>query len=413
MTRNAIIVDPYSAATGFGPAFRARGVSPVAVLSTPEPLPAFVSGWHPEEFATVHAHRGSLDDLVITLEADGLTCVIAGIESGVELAEALSEVLTPAAGNVAELASARRDKWQMAMALERAGVPRLRQICTADPAEVQAWIRDNGLEGQPLVLKPPKSGGTDDVHCAAPGEWRPIFDGLLGTVNRFALRTDAVLVQEFADGTEYIVDGYSVDGRYGVVDVCHYRKHSSGSRIGIYDGAEFLPEDAPEVGSLVDYTRQVAAAVGIRNGCSHAEVMLTAEGPRLIEIAARLSGNCMQVCQRLAVGDSQIDRTIRHRLDGEFTPGYTLHQHVLAVWLSARRPGRLVNAEVLNPAGDLPTVQSLELLYRTGDIVPCTLDLFTLLGVAVLASTDKEAIEADYRRIQELQEQLVTQTGDD
>jgi hypothetical protein len=408
MTAHAIIVDPYGAATGFGPAFRARGVSPVAVLSTPEPLPAFAAGWHPEQFAAVRPYQDSLDELAGALRADDLVCVIPGIESGVELAEALSAVLTPAAGNVAGLAPARRDKWQMAQALERAGVPRLRQICTADPAQAQAWIRDSGLAGSRLVLKPPKSGGTDDVHGAAPGEWRPIFDKLLGTVNRFGIRTDSVLIQEFAEGTEYFIDGYSVGGRYGVVGVCRYRKHDSGDRVGIYDGAEFLPPGAPEVTGLVDYARQVAEAVGIRNGASHTEVMLTAAGPRLIEIAARLSGSCMQTCQRLATGDSQIDRTVRHRLDGAFTPGYTLVQHVASMWLSVRQPGRLVNAEVLGAAGDLPTVQSLDLLYRTGDQVPRTVDLFSLLGVVVLASPDKAAIEADYQRIQELQEQLVT-----
>jgi hypothetical protein len=49
----------------------------------------------------------------------------------------------------------------------------------------------------------------------------------------------------------------------------------------------------------------------------------------------------------------------------------------------------------------------------TGDVVPRILDLFTLLGVAGLASPDKEAVEADYRRIQELQEQLITEAGED
>jgi biotin carboxylase len=410
MTPQAIIVDPYSAATGFGPAFAARGISPVAVLSTPTPLPAFAAGWHPEQFDVVREHGGSLADLAAALRADDLVCVIPGIESGVELAEALSEVLTPQAGNVAGLAAARRDKWQMARALERAGVPVLRQVCTADPEEAQSWITGSGLDGHRLVIKPPKSGGTDDVHCAEPGEWRPIFDQLLGTVNRFGLRTDAVLIQEFAAGTEYIIDGYSVAGQYGVVDVCCYRKHASGQRIGIYDGAEFLPSDAPEVGQLVDYTRRVADAVGIRNGCSHAEVMLTAAGPRLVEIAARLAGSCMQACQRLAVGDSQIDRTVRHRLDGEFTPGYTLRQHAMAVWLSTPRSGRLVNAEVLSAAAGLPTVQSLELPHRTGDVITGTVDLFSSLGVAVLAGPDRAAVEADYQYIQELQEKIITLT---
>lgn len=407
MTRHAIIVDPYSAATGYASAFRARSVSPVAVLTTPEPLATFVSGWHPEEFDEVHHYRGSLDELLAELKAYDPVCVIAGIESGVELAEVLCEVLTPGEGNDPALALARRDKWRMAQALEHAGIPRLRQICTDDPGTVEAWIRDNDLAGRRLVLKPPKSGGTDDVCAAEPGEWRELFDRLLGTVNRFDIRNDTVMVQEFAEGTEYIVDGYSVDGRYGVVDVSRYRKHASGHRIGIYDSVEFLAPDAPGVATLVEYTRRVAEAVGIRNGASHAEVMLTADGPRLVEIAARLAGSAMQVCQRVATGDSHIDRTVRHRLDGEFNPGYRLEQQVELVLLSAARAGRLVSTEALDRVRELPTVRSVDLLYRVGDVVPASLDLFTILGLVVLAGPDRTAIEADRQRVFELQRQVV------
>jgi biotin carboxylase len=407
MNRHAIIVDPYSAATGYAAAFRARNVSPVAVLTTPEPLATFVSGWHPEEFDEVLYHRGSVDELLAELKAYDPVCVIAGIESGVELAEVLCEVLTPGEGNDPALAQARRDKWQMAQALERAGVARIRQVCTDDPRVVEDWVRANDLTGRRLVLKPPKSGGTDDVCAAGPGQWRALFDRLLGTVNKFDIRNDTVLVQELVEGTEYIVDGYSVDGRFGVVDVCRYRKHASGHRIGIYDSVEFLAPDAPEVAPLVEYTRRVADAVGLRNGASHAEVMLTAEGPRLVEIAARLAGSIMQVGQRIATGDSHIDRTVRHRLDREFTAGYRLDQHVELMLLSAPHAGRLVDTEALDAARELPTVRSIDLLYRVGDQVPASVDLFTILGLAVLAGPDRAAIEADRERVFELQRRVV------
>jgi hypothetical protein len=49
-------------------------------------------------------------------------------------------------------------------------------------------------------------------HCAAPGERQPISDQLPGPVNRLGIRTGAVLIQEFAAGTEYIVDGYAARG---------------------------------------------------------------------------------------------------------------------------------------------------------------------------------------------------------
>lgn len=408
MPRYAVIVDPYSGAADFGLAFRACGVSPVAVLSTPGPLPVFTAAWHPENFDEVHPCDGDLPRLAARLACYRPLCVIPGNECGVEAAEQLSELLTPGTGNVPALAPARRDKWQMALALERAGLPRLRQLWSDSPDEVAAWLRGNGLCGSRLVLKPPKSGGTDGTHITRPGEdWRPIFDRINGAVNRFGQRNEGVLVQEFAEGTEYVVDLYSAGGRHGVTEVCRYRKRASGNRLGLYDRTDFLAPGAAGVPEVTAYTMQVADAVGIRNGSAHAEVMLTRDGPRLIEIAGRLAGTPLQQAARLATGDCQIDRTIRHLLKGEFTPGYQLRQHASIVCLSAPHAGVLRNAEVLEPLRELPATRLLSLPHRTGETVPATEDLFTLLGWVLLASPSAAALDRDYRRIREAERQVV------
>jgi hypothetical protein len=78
MDRYAVIVDGYHLRDGddrgFASAFRRRGVRPVTVMSTPQPLPKFVkkSTWYPEDFDAVHFHDG---DFQRTLERSrGTTC---------------------------------------------------------------------------------------------------------------------------------------------------------------------------------------------------------------------------------------------------------------------------------------------------------------------------------------------------
>lgn len=67
-----------------------------------------------------------------------------------------------------------------------------------------------------------------------------------------------------------------------------------GNRLGIYDMGDTLDPADPRTATLYAYAAQVADAVGIRNASGHAEVILTSEGPRLVEIAGRFSGGCMQ-----------------------------------------------------------------------------------------------------------------------
>lgn len=408
-TRCAVIVDGYHLRfgdnRGFASAFRARGIAPITVMSTPRPLPKFVrkSTWFPEDFDAVHFHDNDFAKLLELVRGYDPVCIVAGNESGVELTAALVEALMPEFGNVRGSAAAQRDKGEMARALERGGVPGPKTISTPDAAEAEEWIRANKLAGQPLIVKPPKSAGTEDVNLVPPGgDWRHFFQKLLGTTNGFGLANDTVIVQEYLRGAEYIIDLYSVNGRHGLVDTCVYSKHDRGSRIGIYDTADFLPPEDPTVIQLADYVRLAADALGIRNGSTHAEVIMTADGPRLVELAARYSGSCMMLSGLLATGDNQIERTVRHALDGAFEPGYRLIQPVRTTWLCSEHAGAVRETNLLADMSELPTVHAVS-IPSDGKVVPMTRDVTTSLGWVIQGAASWEAIEADYGRIRELE----------
>jgi hypothetical protein len=295
----------------------------------------------------------------------------------------------------------------MAQALARAGVPHLRQFCSADVDELAAWVADAGLADRALVVKPPKSMATDEVHLVAPGEdLRPLARRILRTRNVGGQPNLAVLVQEHAAGTEYLVDTYSVAGRHGLVDVCRYTKSRRGDRIGLYNRVEFLPPGAPEVAVLEPYVHQVLDAVGIRQGCGHAEIMMTADGPRLIEVGARPAGGGHQFITEKATGDNHIQRTVRHRTHGEFRPSYELQQHLSAVFISSPATGTWLNGEVFDEVDALPTFWRKHFPFGTGDVVRVTEDLLTHLAWVILAGGDAAAVEADVRRITELERRI-------
>jgi ATP-grasp domain len=404
VSRPVVVVDPMSAGVGLAPAFASRGVPAVAVLTGFAPPAGQGHPVRAADFVDVLRAGDDLTGLARRLAELDPLCVVPGAEPGVEVAETLSELVMPGRGNVPALAAARRDKWQMAAALRAAGVPHLRQVCTADPAEVERWRRREELTGAPIVLKPPKSCGTDDVYVVEPGDdWRPRFDQILGSTNKLSLRNDAVLVMELARGTEYEVDTYSIDGRHGLTAVCRYTKEQRADRLGIYTANEFVPPEHPHVPLLLAYVRQVLDAVGVRNGPAHVEVMLTGAGPRLIEVGARLAGADQQEFARLATGDSQIDRCVRHWVDGERdTPGYRWRQHVKSVYLTSPRSGVLGNAERLAEVVGLPTFHLADLPYAAGDTVPRTEDLWTSLGCVVLATTQADALAADERMVRKI-----------
>ena len=168
-----VVVDPYSSGALFAEALRERGVPVAAVLSSARPPEAYASSYRPRDFPDALVHDGDLEELVRWVRALDPRCVIAGCESGVELAERLAPRVLPAVSNVPELAEARRDKSRMADAVRAAGLPVIPQLCTADADEAADWLEREGLAGADLVIKPPKSASTDGVIKGPGGaDWR-------------------------------------------------------------------------------------------------------------------------------------------------------------------------------------------------------------------------------------------------
>jgi biotin carboxylase len=408
-----IIVDPYSSGVLYAPAFTGAGVPVVAVASRRDIPEVYAASYHPEDFSEIIHFEGDYEPVVRRLRELAPRCVLPGTETGVELADILAAEVVPDTANLPELSSARRHKWHMADAVARAGLPVLRQICTDDPEDVAAWIDRENLTGRDLVVKPPKSASTDGVTRVRRGQgWRVVFDAQIGNVNQWGLINDRMLVQEYATGTEYVVDTFSYEGLHTVTDVCRYRKVENGPHMAVYDSMRWLPPGDPVVPGLVGYTKGVLDAVGLRFGAAHVEIMLTEAGPRLIELNARPHGGGQPRFCRVATGDSQVDRTVRYfaRL-GEIPATYTLLKHTLVVFLIGRSAGVVRNAESLDAVQTLPSISHSAIHVRTGERLHVTKDLLgTLsLGFVVLAHDSYEQVLADYAAVRQMEAGLVVE----
>lgn len=402
----AVIVDPYSSGALFADAFAEYGIDVVAVLTAERPPDAYASSYRPQDYRRKIVFAGDLAATAAELRALNPRCVLAGCESGVELAEGLAPLVRPDRANVPQLAQARRDKWRMAQAVAAGGLMVIPQVCTDDADEVRAWIEREGLAGHDLVIKPPKSASTDGVVKVPGGRgWATVFAAGLGRVNQFGAVDDRLLVQQFVTGTEYVIDTFSLDGRHDLVDVCRYHKVDNGPHMAVYDTMRWLPEDDPVIPGLLRYTRGVLDAVGMRFGSAHVEIMNTGDGPVLIELGARPHGGGQPMFNRVATADSQIDRTVRALAGGEVPDGYRLIQHQMCVFHIARASGVVRNIDVLDAIRELPSHHFSVQHLADGDHVEVTRSLVDSLefGFAILSHPDPAQVERDHRVVRELE----------
>lgn len=407
----AVIVDPYSSGALYAPAFRDAGVPVVALQTAASPPDVYAASYRPEDFSEIIVAGVDPTDAIARLRELRPRCVLAGCESGVELTELVAPLVVPGLANRPETAAARRHKGAMAEAVARAGLPIIEQICTDDPDEVEAWLTRMGLHGRDLVIKPPKSASTDGVTRVPGGAgWRDVFASMLGRSNRLGLVNDRLVVQEYCRGVEFVIDTASFDGVHSVNDICRYHKIDNGGYMAVYESMEWMPPTLPEYRELVAYAFGVLDAVGMRCGAAHVELMLTERGPRLIELGARPHGGGHPQFCRLATGDSQLDRVVRCFTSGApLPPSYDLEQHVRVMFLIARSTGYVKNAAVLEQVRELETHHFSKIAIRDGARLETTKDLFGSLdlGFVVLAHCDLHRVEADARRVRELEQALV------
>ncbi len=103
-------------------------------------------------------------------------------------------------------------------------------------------------------------------------------------------RQRRVIVEQFVEGTELIVDGFVIDGNVTLLTTAIKTPYADNptisSRIRYLSGAQF-----EHVRTVVEpANRSVIAALGLRSGIFHAEYMLSGEDVVPIDVAARGGG---------------------------------------------------------------------------------------------------------------------------
>lgn len=235
--------------------------------------------------------------------------VLPGFEHYVPLAaDAAADLGLP--GLPAATAAALRMKHLMRERLAASGIDQPRHVLLTDEAELAGAIAEVGL---PCVLKPVDQSGSLNVRKArtmaeAADAFRRINGYGAGYLDRTSL--PLVLVEEYVVGPEFSVEGYAADDEVVVLGIT---EKLLGPEPYFVEVGHMVPAplDADTARTVEAYTVGVVRALGLRLGPFHAELRLSARGPLLMEVAARLPGDRIPDLLRLATGADLYETTLR------------------------------------------------------------------------------------------------------
>jgi len=336
-----------------------------------------------------------------------LSSVICGSEAGVTLADALSAELGVRTNGVSD---GRRDKKRQQELVKGAGLRSVRQAGGTTLADVEDFL---ATEPMPVVVKPVESAGSDGVKlCHTIEEAKEHFTLLMTSQRKVGSQNASVLCQEFLKGKEYVIDHVSRDGVHKTTMVWVYDKRKANGGDFVYYGMIPVPVDSKEAQEMIPYVRGVLDALGIKNGPSHGEVMMTQRGACLVEMNCRAHGGdgaWNPLAMELTGGFTQVNGTIDAYTDEAAfakipdmppAPYKAAGQEVMLVSFAE---GTVKSTPGYEKIKAMDSFVSLETTIEPGTKVVRTVDIFSSVGSVILMHHDAETLEKDIAAIRQME----------
>ncbi len=307
-------------------------------------------------------HRRLVDDLRHRYHLRGVFAEGADVE--VTVAAAAAHAGLP--GIPVEAALNTKNKVRTRQALDRAGIPNpaWAEVTTLDEAR-----RAAERIGYPLMAKAvdnSASRGTSRVD--RPNQLGAAIDAAkAASTTRTALLEGCFIGDE--QSVETLWDEQGRVHRLNIVDRPFDRSAGYAIELGHVNPTALGPA---EQDALFALTERAAAAVGVRFGAFKADTIWTADGPRIIEVTARLSGgfDC-QYTTPLSSGRNFIRAAMCLSVGRPIDPAdltHRFHRHA-AAWVAFPAPGRVVGLGSADEVKTLPGVKEVILRVGRGDVI--------------------------------------------
>ncbi|MFG2507773.1 acetyl-CoA carboxylase biotin carboxylase subunit family protein [Streptomyces rubiginosohelvolus] len=199
---------------------------------------------------------------------------------------------------------------------------RLRAAGVEDTAAGRAYGEEDLLAfgesaGYPFIVKPTAgtaSFGVTLVH--SPQEAAEAYRRATGDFP--GITRLGVLAEQYHEGPQYSVEAFSEAGEHVVVAVT--RKYSDPENMVELGHVLPAPLESADREAIASHVARVLDALGVEFGPTHTEIVLTGEGPKIIETHLRVGGDDIFNLVKDAVGVDMLDFQTRQTFGEKVLP---------------------------------------------------------------------------------------------
>lgn len=304
---------------------------------------------------------------------DPIDAVVGVDDDTTVLAAVISEVLSLPHNSVASASTARnKHLMREILSRERVPVPRYALFSLDDDPMAAAQRVTFPCVLKPLILAASRGVMRADNAAQFVVTFQRL-EAILRTPEVAARGAAArqVLVEAFVPGREVAVEGLLSKGDLRVLALFDKPDPLDGPFFEetIYVTPSRLPGDVQ--GEIASCTARAARAVGLQEGPVHAELRVNAEGPWVIEVAARSIGGLCSRTLRFGVGMSLEELILRHAFGMEIESLARERQPAGVMMMPIPRAGVLRQVRGQAEAKNVPGIEEIAITTHLGeDLVP-------------------------------------------
>lgn len=259
--------------------------------------------------------------------------------------------------------------------------------------ETSQDIMEFGREwGYPLILKPVDGWASKGVSIIRNE------DTIVEALDWYTrwMPNSPMQVEQFLTGEEFSVEAFSEGGDHHVLCITRkYKEEQHFVELGHCLPANLPPTDTEAIIMLV---QKLLTALGVVNGPTHTEIMLTQHGPRIIETHTRLGGDYIPELYELVTEINLMEmwarQTLGERVLSQLTSVIPPENYAAVWYVTPQAEGTLLKIEGEEEAQSVLGVAQVQSYLQPGEKLEGMHDSFSRAAYALArGQSPEEALE--------------------
>lgn len=283
------------------------------------------------------------------------------------------------------------NKAAMRAALKACSVPIPEYYKVTNETEFMDAVHKLQSQGYKIIVKPADNSGSRGVDLISDYTNQKLKE--VFTYSKQFSRSGELVIEEFMEGPEVSVETLAVNGEYYVIQITD--KLTTGVpyfvEMGHSQPAQLSKANQEEIKKIAIAANK---AIGIKDGPSHTEIKITKDGPKIVELGARLGGdnitthlvllstgiNMVEACINIVLGE-------KPNIENKFALGS-------AIRYIPQKTGLIKNFSGIEEAKTISGVKAITFVHGIGDSVQEVRNSSDRIGYVIAQGKNaKEAIE--------------------